>query len=153
MIREDIRRREGAVDRLDGDEGTLIGRRAADLLTHSSDSVTSELNRARGWLQTQGWLRGGQTTAPSIDWEIEALAGCLGALGNAWGRLSVWSRANGLDELVGEDLDGVMKDLVDVHRQLFSGSEASGAIALLGHAADELEDIQQTLTAQGLPKQ
>lgn len=152
MIGVDTWNREAAVDRLDQDNESLIRKRAVDLLAHSSDSVTSELDRARGWLQTQGWLRGGQVTAPSIDWEVEALAGCIGSLSNAWGRLTLWSRANGTYDSVREDLDGVMKDLVDLLTRMLSGSESADATVMLGRAVDEIEDITQTVQAGSAPK-
>lgn len=64
----------------DNDENVKISRdRARDLWDASSESVSSELDHAASWLR--------MTTlpGPADYWDVEAVAGAVGALANAWG--------------------------------------------------------------------
>lgn len=109
-------------------EAEIIEDRARELLDNSSASVRSELVHA------DGWLRSASTPSRAPGWQVDVVAGALGALSNAWGRLTLWSKGNGTYERVSEDLDQSMKRLVELHKRLVREGNTEGDI-------QELQDI------------
>jgi len=102
----------------------IAATRARELLEYSSDSVESELDRAQGWLQeAQVGRRAGY-------WQEEGMAGAVGALANAWGRLTLWSRANGAYDGLCDEMAAIMDRLVDVRRSVAHGPSTQDAEAL-----------------------
>jgi hypothetical protein len=103
----------------------LLAERVRDILEHSSDSVTSELDHAQGWLREAG------LGSPGNALQVEGVAAGVGALANAWGRLVFLARSNGTYPSVRRDLDEVMERMVELWTRLLQGvAEARDADAL-----------------------
>lgn len=114
----------------DGTEPAVVmEERAEDLLEHSSSSIETELDHAQSWLRT--------VTGPTriVEWSVDAEAGAIGCLANAWGRLTLWARANGTYDQVQGDLDESMECLVELRQHILHGA--------LG--PDDMESLRQTL--------
>jgi uncharacterized protein involved in exopolysaccharide biosynthesis len=122
-------------------EKSIAVERARELLHHSSDSVESELERVRGWLQSAHLGR------QSGYWEVEAVAGGIGALSNAWGRLTLWSRANGTYDAVQDELASIMEQLVEIHHQLMTAPAGERELQALEKTFDRLQHVYQTVQA------
>lgn len=113
---------------------------AQTMLESSSSSVTAELDLAEGWLRD----------APKVHseyWNVNAMAGALGALCNAWGRLTLWARANGTWEPARSSLDACMNKLVDVHRGLMRGAPTEVEVQTLEAALRLLSDVHSVIEA------
>src|SRR5579884_2761168 len=98
------------------DAASVTAARAREILELSSDSVTSELDHARSHLREAGF--GGAAGY----YRIEGVAGALGALANAWGRITLWARAIDAHDAHAARLTSLMDALVDVHTHLSAGT-------------------------------
>lgn len=123
--------REGAVN--------VVEERARELLETSSDSVQGELDKAAGWLE------GAQFGDRSPLWGVDVVAGALGSLADAWGRLTLWGRAAGTHELVQSDMAECMDRLVQLRQMLIHNELGAGEITMLQTTLDQMRDIHQTL--------
>jgi hypothetical protein len=110
--------------------------RAREMLDHSSDSVQTELDH------TQGWLREVEIGRPGSFWQAGTVGG-LGALANAWGRLTLWSRANGTYPSVRGDLDGVMDQLIELRQKLIHGAPEEGDAEVLRGLLERMRKVHQ----------
>jgi hypothetical protein len=110
--------------------------RAREMLEHSSDSVQTELDH------TQGWLREVEIGRPGSFWQAGTVGG-LGALANAWGRLTLWSRANGTYPSVRGDLDGVMDQLIELRQKLIHGASEDGDAQVLMHLLERMRKVHE----------
>ncbi|MDQ2741487.1 MAG: hypothetical protein M3Z66_04215 [Chloroflexota bacterium] len=119
----------------------IIENRALELLQYSSSSVQSELEHA------QGWLRGASTSSQAPGWQVDAIAGTLGSLSNAWGRLTLWARSNSTYDRVRDDLDGSMDQLVALHRRLVQAGQTEGDIEVLHGILRRLRQVQTLVTS------
>lgn len=112
-------------------EAEIVEDRARELLDNSSASVRSELVHADGWLRSAG------TPSRAPGWQVDVVAGALGALSNAWGRLTLWSKGNGTYEQIRHDLEQTMGQLVELHKRLVREGKTEGDIrelqAILEH--------------------
>jgi hypothetical protein len=116
--------------------------RAKTLLQHSSTSVASMLAHADGWLSMAAPPR--ETGFRVVDSE----AGALGALVNAWGRLTFLARTNGTYDRVRGDLDQAADQLVETHRLLMSTCEGEDERTLLRETAACLRDVYEVVEQQ-----
>lgn len=106
-------------------EAEVIEDRARELLDNSSASVRSELVHADGWLRSAG------TPSAAPGWQVDVVAGALGALANAWGRLTLWSKGNGTYDRVSQDLNQGMTQLVELRKRLVREGNIEGDVAEL----------------------
>jgi hypothetical protein len=116
--------------------------RAKTLLQNSSTSVASMLAHADGWLSMAAPPR--ETGFRVADTE----AGALGALVNAWGRLTFLARANGTYDRVRDDLDQAADRLVETHHLLMSPCPGDDERMLLLETAACLRDVYQVVEQQ-----
>lgn len=121
------------------DESSIIQDRAREMLDVTSDSVRAELERA------EGWLRSGRVPNEPDRWRIESAAGAVGSLADAWGRLVLWSRANGTFDTVSGDLEDSMKMLVQARTHLVAGTASREQNQFLEEALARIQAIHQTV--------
>jgi hypothetical protein len=107
------------------------------MFDHSSTSIRAELDYARGWLDSS------RTPVRREYWEVNAEAGALGALANAWGRLTLWTRAGDIDVNAGQDLAQAMDALFELRRQLGSRGPTAEDLSKLRDVLDRLEGVYQ----------
>jgi len=110
----------------------LLEARAREMLEHSSDSVASELEHAQGWLRETGFGE------PGSYWQVDGIAGGLGALANAWGRLTLWSRGNDTYDSLRPEFEGIMDRLVAMWKRLLYETPAE-------HDVETLRDILERM--------
>lgn len=120
-------------------EAEVIEDRARELLDSSSASVRSELVHADGWLRSAG------TPSRAPGWQVDVVAGTLGALANAWGRLTLWAKGNGTYEQVREDLDQSMGELVVLHKRLIGEGKTEGDISELQSILERFQRVHETV--------
>lgn len=119
--------------------GSAAAERAREILHQSSDSCEAEFERVRGWLHSARISRNFEY------WEIEGVAGALGALSNAWGRLSLWARANGTYNSVKADLESVMDQLVTIYHQIMTSSDIDREVEALESTFQRLQQVFETV--------
>lgn len=88
----------------------IVEERAQDLLEHSISGVQAELRYAEGWLHESD----ARVSMPM--WNVDIVAGAVGALASAWGRLVLWSRAVDRYEELESELGHAMEALIEVRR-------------------------------------
>lgn len=113
--------------------------RARELLDSSSASVRSELAHA------DGWLRSADTPNRTPGWLVDVIAGALGALANAWGRLTLWAKGNGTYQQVENDLEQGMAQLVDIHRRLVHDGQTEGDVRALQSVLEQFQRVHETV--------
>lgn len=120
-------------------EAEITEDRARELLDNSSASVRSELVHA------DGWLRSASTPSRAPGWQVDVIAGALGALANAWGRLTLWARGNGSYQQVSKELERSMDDLVELHKRLVRQGETEGDIKELQALLERFQRVHETV--------
>ncbi|MGH2447887.1 MAG: hypothetical protein ACRDFS_04710 [Chloroflexota bacterium] len=118
---------------------TVLDEYARTLLETGDASIAAEFEQCRGWLDMSGM------PTRTEYWNVEAVAGATGALANAWGRLTLRSRANGTFPVISGRLDEVMDQLVALRRCLAQGAVDQGEFDLVRRVLDALEATQQTV--------
>lgn len=124
------------------DEGSVAAERTEELLEASSSSVAAELGQARAWLKSL------HLPYEPERWRIDAAAGADGAMANAWGRLTLWSRADGIGRRVQSDLDAAMDSLVSVRQCLVRGTPGAAEEERLVECLDRLERVHAALRGE-----
>jgi hypothetical protein len=107
------------------DERSRVADRTLDLLQHTSSSVAVHLEQVEGWLQLA------RVPGEPDFWRVDAVTGPVGALADAWGRLTLLSRVTGSHAQVEADLTTVMDGLVGLLARLLSGEIADDEIDTL----------------------
>jgi hypothetical protein len=120
-------------------EAEIIEDRARELLDNSSASVRSELVHADGWLSSAN------TPSRAPGWQVDIVAGALGALANAWGRLTLWSKGNGTYERVSQELNESMEQLVEVRKRLVREGKTEGDIGELQTILERFQRVHETV--------
>jgi hypothetical protein len=114
----------------DNDERATVTDRTLELLQHTSSSVAVHLE------QVEGWLKLADVPGEPDFWRVDAVTGPIGALADAWGRLTLLARVTDSQAEVSRDLEAIMQGLVGLLQRLLSGDIA----------ADEVETLRQLLT-------
>jgi|SRR5579884_3034918 len=101
------------------EKARIVTERALDLYRHTSSSIAAHLE------QVDAWLRVAALPGEPDFWRVDAVAGPIGALADAWGRLTLWARSNGTEPQVAGDLEEIMDGLAELHARLLSGDAGS----------------------------
>lgn len=133
---------------MDGDEErATVTDRTIDLLQHTSSSVGVHLE------QVEGWLQFAHVPGEPDFWRVDAVAGPVGALADAWGRLTLLSRVTGSYSQVQGDLETVMDGLVRLLERLLSGDVADDEVVTLRELASTARGVYTRAVLDHLPSQ
>lgn len=119
--------------------------RTLDLLQHTSSSVAVHLE------QVEGWLRLARVPGEPDFWRVDVVAGPIGSLADACGRLTLLSRVTGTQDEVVEDLQTVMDGLVSLLTRLLSGYVGRDEVDTLEQLAGRVRGVYQRAVLEQLP--
>lgn len=127
------------------EESRTVTDRTLDLLQHTSSSVAVHLE------QVEGWLTLSQVPNEPDFWRVDAVAGPVGSLADAWGRLTLLSRVTGSESEVASDLQDVMDGLVALLSRLLSGDVSQDEIDALRALAARSRTVYERAVLKNFP--
>ncbi|HZU13208.1 MAG TPA: hypothetical protein VFB58_10255 [Chloroflexota bacterium] len=117
-------------------EPTIAEERARELLELSSSSVESELELAEAWIRT------GQIPGEGERWRVDAVAGAIGALANAYGRLRLWSILTSRHDSVGDRLERDLQTLAALRQEIETKGPQEDEIGRLRAVVSDFRRLQ-----------
>lgn len=123
-------------------EPTIAEERARELLGSSSSSVASDLEQAEGWIHT------GQIKGEPDRWRVDAVAGAIGVLANAYGRLTLWCRLGAGGQEVEQRLEQGMETLVALRRRLEHSVPRNEDVERLNGVLSDFRRLQESMRHQ-----
>lgn len=126
-------------------ERWTVTERTLDLLQHTSSSVAVHL------AQVEGWLKLARVPGEPDFWHVDVVAGPVGSLADAWGRLTLLSRVTGSQDEVARDLQEVMDGLVSLLSRLLAGDAGADEIETLEQLATRMRGVYQLAVLDHLP--
>jgi hypothetical protein len=129
------------------EERRTVSDRTIELLRHTTSSVAVHLEQVEGWLKLAG-VRG----EPDF-WRVDVVIGPIGALADAWGRLTLLARVtDAYSEVIG-DLESVMDGLVSLLSRLLSGDIADDEIETVKRLTETVRSVYATAVLDHLPRE
>jgi hypothetical protein len=131
---------------VDGEQNRwTVAERTLDLLQHTSSSVAVHLE------QVDGWLKLARVPGEPDFWRVDVVAGPIGALADAWGRLTLLARVTHSQEEVAGDLQEVMEGLVSLLSRLLNGDAGEDEIAAIETMTARMRSVYQRAVLDHLP--
>jgi hypothetical protein len=131
---------------VDGEQNRwTVAERTLDLLQHTSSSVAVHLE------QVDGWLKLARVPGELDFWRVDVVAGPIGALADAWGRLTLLARVTHSQEEVAGDLQEVMEGLVSLLSRLLNGDAGEDEIAAIETMTARMRSVYQRAVLDHLP--
>lgn len=131
---------------MDGEQNRwTVAERTLDLLQHTSSSVAVHLE------QVDGWLKLARVPGEPDFWRVDVVAGPIGALADAWGRLTLLARVTHSQEEVAGDLQEVMEGLVSLLSRLLNGDAGEDEIAAIETMTARMRSVYQRAVLDHLP--
>jgi hypothetical protein len=101
--------------------------------------------------QVEGWLTLSRVPGEPDYWRVDAVIGPIGALADAWGRLTLLSHVTNCKAEVHEDLLDVMNSLAGLLSRLLSGDVAEDEVQTLQELAARVRALYQRVVLDRLP--